>query len=885
MISDTRLFSVGSFEFKMNHLLIIGILAIAFSLSMMIRFQGAEFGFELNEFDPYFNYRATEFLVENGLDAYGNWHDDMAWYPIGRDISATSQIMLHYTAAASYYIFGGGMDLYEFLIYFPAVIGSLTAVVAFAVVRTVSGTTAGLFAALLFAISPSIIVRGTMGWFKSEPLGLFYGLLAAYFFLSGIRSENRKVATVKLAAGGATLAFGLSSWGGIQYFVIPIAIFILALPFFRQDHRFLLWAVPLFGAVFLATTSVLEWPGPSFVAGMGGATIIASVALMAATIFIKSRSGTRAIRNCLIFLLGSFAAAMSLLYVNSLAQFLPGISFRYANALNPFLTTVNPLVDSVAEHATATTSQSFWFLSVLMIFAGIGAWLILSRKLNRTLRGRPEMAAFALIIGITGVYVSSSFIRLELFASLSVIILSSIALATISEIFFNPEKSEHKYKRKKRSILHATFVASVVALLVMPMAVPANGNWVNGVKAPPTILNGGTSLGAVSSDWLDALNWIKTSTPPDSIVAAWWDYGYWITTVGERISLADNGTLNHERIAAIAKMMLSHPDEAWLMLQDLQADYVLLFIAAQNIDSEPPTYLLNGGGDEQKNYWFVRIAEEPVSRYIHEDLATETDFFWQNTMMGQMVPFSPRVYLNAQTNEQSRTWQPGYIALVEKDVKLPEDGDGPLRLAYASPSFYAGGSPIIGVFIYEVNKDYVPGQPTQTTEDPQAAVELAAFSTGLGNVLVQLDDSAAPGLAASFASQANSGLYNGTSFHHVIPGILLQGGDPDAGAAPQASGAGAPTLPTDPMFGSAEGAKYRLAAASADGLEGPSPQFYIINSEVPWISGSYTAFGTVISGEDVIDAMIALETDEQSRPLDAESARILEVRVETILVP
>ena len=53
----------------------------------MIRSQPADYGFELNEFDPFFNYRATQFIVENGIVEYFNWHDDMSWYPEGRDIS------------------------------------------------------------------------------------------------------------------------------------------------------------------------------------------------------------------------------------------------------------------------------------------------------------------------------------------------------------------------------------------------------------------------------------------------------------------------------------------------------------------------------------------------------------------------------------------------------------------------------------------------------------------------------------------------------------------------------------------------------------------------------------------------------------------------------
>ncbi|SVB43977.1 uncharacterized protein METZ01_LOCUS196831, partial [marine metagenome] len=63
-----------------RYILIIAILAIAFSVSFMIRSQGAQVGFELAEFDPFFNYRATDFLLENGIFAYFEWWDDKSWF-------------------------------------------------------------------------------------------------------------------------------------------------------------------------------------------------------------------------------------------------------------------------------------------------------------------------------------------------------------------------------------------------------------------------------------------------------------------------------------------------------------------------------------------------------------------------------------------------------------------------------------------------------------------------------------------------------------------------------------------------------------------------------------------------------------------------------------
>ena len=207
MHSDTILFKSDKFSFKLNHLVIIGVLILAFSISMLIRSQPIEYGFQLNEFDPFFNFRATEYIVENGFSKYFDWHDYKSWYPTGRDISTSSQFMLHATAAITYQVFGSNLSLYDYTILFPAVIGSLTVIVIFVLVRLFAGTTAGLIASVLFAISFPILLRGSIGWFKSEPLGIFYGLLGLYLFLSAIQSGNKKITFLKIIVGGIVMAF------------------------------------------------------------------------------------------------------------------------------------------------------------------------------------------------------------------------------------------------------------------------------------------------------------------------------------------------------------------------------------------------------------------------------------------------------------------------------------------------------------------------------------------------------------------------------------------------------------------------------------------------------------------------------------------------------
>ena len=60
------------------------------------------------------------------------------------------------------------------------------------------------------------------------------------------------------------MTFAMASWGGVQFFIIPIGLFILALPFVRKDHKFLLWSIPLFVGSFLLTALMFERPGSKF---------------------------------------------------------------------------------------------------------------------------------------------------------------------------------------------------------------------------------------------------------------------------------------------------------------------------------------------------------------------------------------------------------------------------------------------------------------------------------------------------------------------------------------------------------------------------------------------------------------------------------------------
>jgi len=660
--------------------------------------QPADYGFELNEFDPFFNFRATKFIVDNGYVEYFAWHDDKSWYPDGRNVSATSQVMLHITTAALYQSFGMGQSLYDFTILFPVIIGSLTTIVIFALVRVLGGTTAGLLASLFFAVSMPVIIRGTVGWFKSEPLGLFYGFLGVYLFLSGIKSDNGKVSFFKLIAGGVFVSLGISSWGGSQFFVILLVLFFLGIPFLRKDKKFITWALPVFVSALLLTIAMFERPGVGFVLGYGGLGLIGSTVFVLLFFQIQKIKVKNNIRYGFLLLGGFVLIGISSIVTNAVS--LP--SFRYLNAVNPFLSSDNTIVQSVAEHSSVTMEQLFPSLSVLMIFSGIGVWLLFHIKENQNFHIKNDMVLFALIIGFVGIYISSAFIRLEIFGSIAVIVLASIG---VSLLISNVLKKHSK--NSLSSIAKFSFVAVIIILLTIPVALPVNANWINVVKIPPTILHGGTHFNITTNDWGDALEWIKGNTEHDAVIAAWWDYGYWITAIADRTTLIDNATINQVQIKKVAKIFLSTPDDAWKQLTDMEVDYVLVYIAAEKLsnDNYSPFYTLGGGGDEDKKYWLLRIAEMPLQEYLYSDNATGTEKFWNSTLLGKMIPFTPLGYLDLSEYSQAED-QSGYV-LYLKDIKYDLNSNEPLQLVYTSPSFdRISEGEVSGIIIYKINKEY-----------------------------------------------------------------------------------------------------------------------------------------------------------------------------------
>jgi len=744
MLSNQKLFTVGTFDFRLQHLLVIGVLVLAVSISVLIRVTPLQYGLDLFEFDPFFNFRATDYLVQNGYDAYLNWQDEKTWHPYGRNVSETSQVILHLTTAATHKLFGFGSSLYDFTIYFPVAIGSLTTIVVFAFVRVLGGTTAGMLSALIFSISVPIFTRGLIGWFKSEPLGLFFGFLAMYLLVSGLINYKGKSSLIKLVFGGIFLSLGLSAWGGILFFMIPVIIFFFILPFLKKEKNYLIFAIPVFTISFVLITALFERPSNFIFGGYAGLGLMfVTVYVVVCEIIKKFSNESKHIRNCSI-VLGSIIIS-SIGVLSSALIGVPG--FRYLNAAIPFLINEDSLTDSVAEHMTTDLSTSYIFVSVFIIFAMIGIWFLFSRK---TINLKTDQRIFALVFSITAFYFSSTFVRLEIFASAGLMILGSIGLAILFKKLF------HSNVFPPTKII---FCSVIVLLFLVPITLPENKNWLGWADFSPTIYNGGTFYKTTNNDWGDAMNWLKNNTPEDAIIASWWDYGYWITTLSDRTTIIDNATLNDWQIKKMAYSFITTPDNAWHILNShysenisehldyekagcwgesldceidpkkinlgwanktpsipspitkgMDADYIVIFIAAESFaipDSSAFLYLLDGGADESKKTWLMQISNHDITKFTEYDSMTPTPFFMENSTLGKLMPFSIYKYIDFETDMLYDKYQLGTVPIYYKDVKYVDPLNDPFYLVYASPTFYSQiPGAVTSVFIYKINPDY-----------------------------------------------------------------------------------------------------------------------------------------------------------------------------------
>jgi len=142
--------------------------------------------------------------------------------------------------------------------------------------------------------------------------------------------------------------------------------------------------------------------------------------------------------------------------------------------------------------------------------------------------------------------------------------------------------------------------------------------------------------------------------------------------------------------------------------------------------------------------------------------------------------------------------------------------------------------------------------------DRKAAYTAVIEVAGYGSITVLLDQKTAPITCANFVSLAEKGFYDGTTFHRIMEGFMIQGGDPTG------TGSGGSGTTIKGEF-SANGVKNSLShtrgtismARSSLSYDSASSQFFIVQKDAVYLDGQYAAFGCVTDGMDVVDAIAA----------------------------
>ena len=146
--------------------------------------------------------------------------------------------------------------------------------------------------------------------------------------------------------------------------------------------------------------------------------------------------------------------------------------------------------------------------------------------------------------------------------------------------------------------------------------------------------------------------------------------------------------------------------------------------------------------------------------------------------------------------------------------------------------------------------------------------EVAVLETSMGKIVLEFFPGAAPKHVANFKQLARSGFYNGTKFHRVIPGFMIQGGDPnskDNDRTNDGTGNSGTKVPAE--FNAIPHKRGILSMARSQDPNSASCQFFIVVKDSNFLDNQYSAFGRVIEGMDVADKIVSVKRDERDNPL------------------
>eukprot|EP00933_Yihiella_yeosuensis_P082631 TRINITY_DN9657_c0_g1_i1.p1 TRINITY_DN9657_c0_g1~~TRINITY_DN9657_c0_g1_i1.p1 ORF type:complete len:864 (-),score=125.24 TRINITY_DN9657_c0_g1_i1:240-2831(-) len=690
-----------------------------------------EYGRLIHEFDPWFNYRAAEYLAENGLYKFLHWYDYESWYPLGRPIGTTIYPGMQMTAVAIWeamkalpsttvkmspallslrpvvsFLQGRGvmflpeipdsfaigpMSVNDICCMMPCWFGSLatlfTGLLTYEISRSVN---AGIVAAFVMALIPAHLMRSVGGEFDNEAVAMAAIVMTFWLWLLSVRTPKHWPIGV---FAGLSYIYMVAAWGGYIFVLNMIGIHALMLVGLGRFNSGVHKAYSLFfiiGTAGAMQIPVVGWTPLRSLEQMGPLLVFLGYQVMAFCDSQRRRKKmetwdfvTFRIKVMILFLCALVAVGFLLAptgYFGPLSSRIRGLFVKHTK-------TGNPLVDSVAEHQPANTGMYSSYLHLPLGYALYGGLVSLGKRNNGFY--------FLILYAFIAEHFSGKMSRLVLICAPIVSIACAIWFGFLLDQLIKPfllllgqkgsdlpekksaasdsDKSKNKNSKKAASasadvevdwtleeweedvrpggamliIRHAwshflgskdnltwwqeqralmdsstpyilarcTFSLSVIAWVMLLSGFPESisayaihcDRVAQSLSNPQIVYKAQLQSGepVLVDDYLKGYQWVDENTPKDARVMAWWDYGYQITGIAKRTSIADGNTWNHEHIATLGKTLTSPERKAWNAIRHL-ADYVLVWAGG-------------GGDDLAKSPHLARIGNSVFPEHCGDD--------------------------------------------------------------------------------------------------------------------------------------------------------------------------------------------------------------------------------------------------------------------------
>jgi dolichyl-diphosphooligosaccharide--protein glycosyltransferase len=615
-------------EISLGSVISVVALLITVGIAYLIRLMPA-IGFDVlvREFDCWYQYQNTVYVLQHGFAAWFSWIDMGVWVPFGRNVPVSTYPGVPFTCALMYMslsAIGIHVDLMWLCVIFPPIFGALGVAATYFLGKEVANKEVGLFAAFFMAIIPAYTQRTIAGFFDTETTGIFAAILTLYFFCRSLRKGS--IGSAVLA--GLAMAYLCLSWSVYMYVFELLAIFALVMVLLRRYSRRLLAAYSgtVMGGLMLAI--IIPRTGPDFlysetgIIPLGIFGLLLLIEVSRAFRLTERRAPlalTRSIARlrpyvsyifggmCALVVVGLGYLFQSGLVVQLLTAqpsgFLAGIGGKFATVIDPLIRRSGAmLLASVGEHLPAPWATFWYNLGFLVLVVPFGFYAAFRRE--------AETDLLLIVFTLTAVYFCGSMIRLALLLAPAAAIVGSygliVAITPFRTVFWQRPVLTRRRRRitppTTRGFATITYLAVMILLLGTTVI---SLSYVNQM-GPAEIIPGGRNMvtgdGTAYTDYLETFSWMRAHTPPGSVIVAWWDYGYWIRVAGNRSSVDDNGTINKTQIAWVGRMMMErNPLEALRIARRWNATYVLAHFGLNEAFFS---------GDENKWQWMIRIAGE-----------------------------------------------------------------------------------------------------------------------------------------------------------------------------------------------------------------------------------------------------------------------------------